>query len=142
MVFFAASNHTSSPSVMRPCSGTTRPATAPRHVDLPAPEGPKSAVMPGATVKSTSTFRTRMATRRSRPAPATGPSGAMARSGEPVDGVEGADGDGREHEDHADGVAVSVRLDRVVDGERRGLCDAGDVAGDHEGDAEVAERAR
>jgi large subunit ribosomal protein L18 len=35
-----------------------------------------------------------------------------------------------------------VRLDHVVDGERGGLRLPGDVAGHHERDAEVAERAR
>jgi hypothetical protein len=50
----APSNHTSSPSAMRPESGRRRPAIAASVVLLPHPEGPKRIVIPGAASKAIS----------------------------------------------------------------------------------------
>src|SRR5580692_8455387 len=121
----------------RPELGRTRPAMAERVVLLPEPEGPKRTVTPGGTSNATSRanpFVMRRLTFRVSP--------DIASSGELVDGVEDGDGDGGEGQDHAQRGGVAVLLDGVVDGERRGLRLARDVAGDHEGDAEVPERAR
>src|SRR5262245_5032615 len=102
---------------------------------LPAPEGPKSTVTPGATSNATSMAK-EPARSRSRTL------SASEDTGEPRElprRVEGDDGEEREDEDHPERLALAVRLDGVVDGERRGLRCPGDVARDHEGDAEVAE---
>src|SRR5438874_8526011 len=62
-----------------------------------------------------------------------------AHRGQLVDDVERDDGGAGEHGDHAGGGALLMALDHVVDGQRRRLRLPGDVAGDHERDAEVAE---
>ena len=50
----AESNQTRSPTAMRPESGLANPATQSSRVVLPAPEGPKTIVNPGAAWNSTS----------------------------------------------------------------------------------------
>src|SRR2546423_1494655 len=100
-------------------------------------------VTPGGTSKWATSVKSRPRARSTRTSSRTSVAVSVvtAHRGQLVDGVERDDGDAGEHDDQAGGGALLVRLDHVVDGERGGLGLAGDVAGDHERDAEVAERA-
>src|SRR5690242_8115599 len=103
-------------------------------VDLPAPEGPNSTVIPGGARKDTSSVKASDFTVMSTLSSLT--------AHQAVHAVKTQDSDARENQHHGHGIGFAVRLNRVVDGQRRGLRLAGDVARDHQRDAEVAERAR
>src|SRR4051812_40759486 len=90
----AWSNQTSSPSAMRPDCGRTRPAMAASVVDLPAPEGPNSTVMPGGARNATSRLKA-SAERESSTL-----SSLMGRPHQPVHRVEREDADRGQDEDH------------------------------------------
>src|SRR5690349_13729571 len=124
---------------MRPSSGVSRPAMAASVVDFPEPEGPNRMVMPGSARKATSTLNSRSRDRVSlrRTSSASG----IAHPRQAIDQIQRHDGDAGEDGHHAGGGALVVLLDGVVDGQRRGLRLAGNVARDHERDAEVAESA-
>src|SRR5690349_16644448 len=61
---------------------------------------------------------------------------------EAIDQVEHEAGDDGDGDCEREGFVVPPGLDRVVDGDGSGLCLTGDVARDHDRDAEVAERTR
>ena len=114
---------------------------ADRQVLFPDPEGPKSTVMPGGTSSAPakrvlpSSARTSMSTTSDAFSPAMG-----APSGELGDAVNGRHRERGEQRRHARRFRFAVRLNGVIDGERCGLREAGNVAGDHQRHAEIAER--
>src|SRR4051794_30880836 len=103
-------------------------------------------VTPGGTSNWATSVKSRPRARSTRTSSRTSDAPPLSlftsHRGQLVDAVEREDGDAGEHDHQARGGALLVRLDHVVDGERRGLRLAGDAARDHERDAEVAERAR
>src|SRR5690606_9474728 len=131
---------------MRPASGRASPAIACSAVLLPVPDGPNRIVMPGGTWMSRSSTKAASppaARRASRIATWRAGRSDPGDTAAPVEAVhrpKGAEGGRGEDRDHAVGLRVLVRDDPVVDVERGGLRLARDVAGDHDGHAELAER--
>src|SRR5687767_13856952 len=138
------SNTGSSSITMRPALGRTSPATHWSSVVFPDPEGPMIAVMVAALSNAASSLgprppspSTRARTESRGASPGMGP---PARELRPE--VQPGDREGRHHGDHPRGLCLTVRLHRIVDGERARLREPGEVPGDHEGHAEVAQCAR
>ena len=137
----AVSSQVSPFASTRPCSGRSSPAATRRRLVLPAPEGPASARhSPCSTVSSTS----------SRSAPsvvpldaqqAVTPLPAAERLAAPDQLDRQQDGCGHRHEHRGQREGgVEVGREAVVDGERNGLGDALERAGEHQRRAELSER--
>ncbi len=123
---------------MRPASGRTSPA---RHCSvrvLPAPDGPKSATTPSPALHSTSSVKPGSDLRMRDLEPAR----HAARAPRRLADDQHEAGQRGEHRHQAERLAALARLHRGVDGERHGRGPARDVARQHQGGAELAERAR
>src|SRR4051794_40655604 len=105
---------------MRPFCGRMRPPMAASVVDFPAPDGPNSTVIPGGARKDTSSVNASACSVMSTA------SSLIAPAHQAVDAVEAQDADAGQDEHHGESVGFAVRLDGVVDGQRRRLRLAGD----------------
>src|SRR5580693_3307606 len=128
---------------MRPESGRSRPAMMRRIVVLPAPEGAKSAVHGASKVnlmsRSSGPARCWMEISWTVVRPATW-LGKLPPRAARVDEGQAGDCEGYQQECGAIGGIVAAVLHLVVERDREGLGDAGDVAAEHEDYAELAYR--
>src|SRR5688572_25907586 len=141
---------------MRPLSGTTIPATARSSVVLPEPDGPKRIVTPSGASKSTSSTNERSAARSlfpfrvcdsfptcflietcSMPLHSLRPAARQF-----VREINSGDRHRRQNQGQELRLPVCACEDRFINRERHGLRFAREVAGEHQGRAELAERAR
>src|SRR5687767_11238980 len=104
---------------------------------LPAPDGPKSTVTPGGTSNVTSIASPFPLASIASWTESVSVTPLLLRS-QLAYGIEENDDESSEDDAHGSGIALAVRLDRVVDREGGRLRVARDVTSDHQRYAEVA----
>src|ERR1051325_3354450 len=149
-----ASSSTRSPSVMRPSSGTSRPATQRSSVVLPEPDWPRSATMSPPDTVSETPFRIWLAPRRflTRSMTRSGMGAHPEPQGEDQGRADDDDAHHRKRRDDVERTGAPERDDERADGFGAGAeeIDAGRIlaAEDHEDEepapkqAEADERQR